>query len=1245
MLKGSIDRAEAQSVEGWAQDPGQPEVPISLLITDNNRLLGRVLANGYRRDLEEAGLGSGRHAFQLKFMRPLSVHETHIIRVRRESDGAELDGSPIRLEPATVFDDGAARRLAEFLEEPGSAEELERKIEFLAVESGKLVQQLADRQTGRAERRQYRDFLRRWSAQAPAAATLSAPRAPAPRALVIDERIPAADRDAGSQAILSHMRSLQRLGYAVSFAPALALSEAANGEEDGLAAMGVTLCRPPFYASVEEVLLRQASGIELVYLHRLSNAAKYTTLVRHHCPKARLVFSVADLHHLRLARQAEVEKRPELAAQSKRLRVTELRAASLVDAVITHSETEAELLRKHVRPGAVHVLPWSMTMRPTTVSFAERRGIAFIGSYGHKPNLAAARRLVDEIMPLVHAKDPGIECLLVGSDMPEELSKLSAPGILPIGRVEDLAEIFARVRLTVAPLAFGAGIKGKVLESLRAGVPCVCTPIAAEGLALPPELQEQVAESNEALAAAILRMHDDEAVNARCSRAGLDYIEAGFSEEKLDALMRRAVAPAVGAPSVAADASEAGESVARLEEDVVNGAAAEAPSSPFADALALAEARYKAGAYREAAEIYTQLAEQYPDRAAPLHLLGLCRMRLDDAPGALPLFEKACKLAPRDVQAKLHYGLGLHALKRDREAAAIFRACQPLLPADPAPCLNLAAALLALGDSRGAVTAARKAKLRGRKMPQTHYMFGLAKLACGDLVQAEAGFRAALKLNANFADAWVNLGLVRYRQNDMGSAVGAMRRALDADPTHRAATANLGGFLRLTGQGMEGEKLLRALVERDPAANEARLNLAAELLLEERTKEALALLDGVPLPAEPGLRRHWRTQRVLALLQSRRYEEARTTLDEIGEPPPALRPLILWRRLLLATAERKPDEARVLAGEMETALEAPAPILPEHRIMGNFDLGWFWSRQGDQARAIQLWGRGHKLLGRIQPFSRDAYRRFIDTTIEAFGRARFETGPRAGNADAAPIFIVGMPRSGTTLTEQIIAAHPQAHGAGERVELAATFAQLGGAPETPEAIAKVTSLDGPALDKAAETYLATLHGLAPEATRIVDKMPGNFRYLGLIGLLLPGARIIHCVRDPRDIGLSIFTFRFFGYHPYAHDLGDLGWYIAEHDRLMAHWRAAMPNPIFTVGLEDWVKDFDATLRRLLEFLDLPYDAACERFYERDSKVRTVSRKQVRQPINARGLGRWRAYERELEPLIAELAAAGALPAA
>jgi hypothetical protein len=153
-------------------------------------------------------------------------------------------------------------------------------------------------------------------------------------------------------------------------------------------------------------------------------------------------------------------------------------------------------------------------------------------------------------------------------------------------------------------------------------------------------------------------------------------------------------------------------------------------------------------------------------------------------------------------------------------------------------------------------------------------------------------------------------------------------------------------------------------------------------------------------------------------------------------------------------------------------------------------------------------------------------------------------------------------------------------------------------------------------------------------------MPGNYLSLGWVGLMLPGAKVIYCTRDPRDIGLSIFTFRFHGSHGYAHDLSDLGWTIAQSMRLMDHWKRTLPNSVLTVDLADWVEDFNGTLSRVLNHLDLPYESACERFYETDARVRTVSRTQVRQPVNANGLGRWRNYANELIPLIAALKKAG-----
>jgi hypothetical protein len=311
----------------------------------------------------------------------------------------------------------------------------------------------------------------------------------------------------------------------------------------------------------------------------------------------------------------------------------------------------------------------------------------------------------------------------------------------------------------------------------------------------------------------------------------------------------------------------------------------------------------------------------------------------------------------------------------------------------------------------------------------------------------------------------------------------------------------------------------------------------------------------------------------------------------------------------------------------------------EHKIMARYDLAKFWSGQGEDFRAFAQWREGHALLRPDQPFSRAATRAYDDAAIETFTPERFAEGARATNTDPTPVFIVGMPRSGTTLAEQILAAHAEAHGAGERSALGRLAWRLGGG-ETPDSIARIAALDQSTLDAEAEAYLQELRALAPGKRRIVDKMPGNYLYVWLIALMFPKAKIIHCARDPRDIGFSIFTFRFHGEHGYAHDLQDLGWMIGEQDRLMKHWKTVLP--ILTVRLDGWVKDFDRALARVLEHVDLPPDPNCARFHEADSQVRTVSRSQVKQPVNARGLGRWRPYAEPLAPLIEELERADAL---
>jgi glycosyltransferase involved in cell wall biosynthesis len=548
--RGHIDVVTRGRIEGWAFDPSNPDAPLGLVIFNNGEVIARVLANRFRPDLESAGVGTGRHAFSYTIPGGLAPTRRHVIQVIGEADGCEMPTSPVVIEPGGGLDADLESALANAIGGLASGEEREGAVNFLGAQLERLLQQSADSDGRREARMIRRQLARRWGkvafgdeAAQPGALSAAATR----RALVVDDLVPALDRDAGSNAIVSHMRALLALGYEVSFVAAATLGNDAQAGA-ALAGLGVHHCRAPFYASVEEILRRQSECFDLIYLHRLSNASRYIALARDYGGRAQVLYSVADLHFLRLSRQAQAQDRPELEALSARVRQSELVAAASAGVVITHSSFEADLLRKAVKNCNVHVVPWALTPRPTAVPWSERAGIAFIGHFSHAPNPDAARYLVQQIMPRVWRTHPHIQCFLAGSAAGSALEQLKGPRVEVLGHVAALASLFDRVRLTVAPLRFGAGIKGKVLESFAAGVPCVMSHAAAEGIPLPAALLRCVADDPEVLASQIIRMHEDAGAAAAAAAAASELIARHYSEavviEKLRAATEGRRAPA-----------------------------------------------------------------------------------------------------------------------------------------------------------------------------------------------------------------------------------------------------------------------------------------------------------------------------------------------------------------------------------------------------------------------------------------------------------------------------------------------------------------------------------------------------------------------------------------------------------------------------------------------------------------------------------------------------------------------------
>jgi O-antigen biosynthesis protein len=360
------------------------------------------------------------------------------------------------------------------------------------------------------------------------------------RAYFIDDSVPTPDQDAGSNAAVEHMRALMALGYKVTFLPADNMAQI-DPYTLQLQKIGVECLHYPYYWSVEEVFRKTSHKPDLVYLHRYSNASKYVTMARRYFPACRIVYSVADLHFLRMERQAGVEAGTISAAQIAQQRRAELSAMQNSDCVIVHSAAEARVVREAEPSLFPIVVPWTVRPRPTPIPFERRSGLAFVGGFGHPPNVDAVRFYIDEIHPLLRPELPRTATYLVGSKMPDEITNMRVPGVVPVGFVSILGDVLNKLRLTVVPLRYGAGIKGKVLESLAHGLPCVMSEVAAEGFELPDDLAWLVASTPRAFAEKIVQLHENEGFNRELSEAGLAYIERRHAAEAVHEALRTAV--------------------------------------------------------------------------------------------------------------------------------------------------------------------------------------------------------------------------------------------------------------------------------------------------------------------------------------------------------------------------------------------------------------------------------------------------------------------------------------------------------------------------------------------------------------------------------------------------------------------------------------------------------------------------------------------------------------------------------
>jgi tetratricopeptide (TPR) repeat protein len=406
-------------------------------------------------------------------------------------------------------------------------------------------------------------------------------------------------------------------------------------------------------------------------------------------------------------------------------------------------------------------------------------------------------------------------------------------------------------------------------------------------------------------------------------------------------------------------------------------------------------------------------------------------------------------------------------------------------------------------------------------------------------------------------------------------------------------------------------------------------------ILEGKTPPPVPEVSGQPgsttVRAAPALARTY-ARLADQLIQDGRSDEAATQYREaLGHDPQCIAALaaVAWHGLFpLTNAELQ---------RMEALLADPA-LPPGEAARLHFGLAHVHDRAGAYDSAFQHFSEANTLRRRLlqqagKAFDPAFYETWIDEVIAACDAAYFAQVKGLGRDSEQPAFIVGMPRSGTTLVEQILASHPEVRGAGELLEMGRLMSGLMDGLPAGQHYPRRERLNRSVCTALADRYLQRLQAVGGTARRITDKTPNNFQFLGLIAALLPGARVIHCTRDPVDVCFSCFVQDF---TEWTLSLEELAIYHRAYERLMAHWRSVLPLPLVEVAYEDLVSDPEAVSRRLVAFCGLEWDDRCLAFHENPREVRTASVLQVRQPVYQRSVGRWRNYEKHLRPLMDRL---------
>ncbi|HEY5068083.1 MAG TPA: tetratricopeptide repeat protein [Xanthobacteraceae bacterium] len=644
--------------------------------------------------------------------------------------------------------------------------------------------------------------------------------------------------------------------------------------------------------------------------------------------------------------------------------------------------------------------------------------------------------------------------------------------------------------------------------------------------------------------------------------------------------------------------------------------------------------------FEDAVAAYRRAIALKPDYADAFNNLGnaLCEIgKLDEAERAL---RRAVELRPRWAQCRTNLGLVYKHQARFADAEMAHREAIATGPGLADAYNNLGEILCCLGRLEDAEENLRHAIFLNEHYAEVYANLATTLKAQGRLDEAEAACRQAIALKPRFACAYNALGNVLFDFGRFELAEEAFRTAISLRPHFAEAFSNLGNALREQNRLDEAESAYRQAIAFKSDIAQTHYNLGSVLGEQDRLGEAgLAYRRAIALKPDFA-DAHNNLGGTLKYLG--RFADARRSVERAMQLSPR-NPLYLLNLTELKHFVIDDSDSAAME-ELAQDIEA-LPV--KQQINLHFALAKAYEDMGRCDGAARQLLAGNALKRRQIQYEEHVALEELDRIRQVFTPELMQSLEGGGDPSSAAVFIIGMPRSGTTLIEQIIASHPQVFGGGERPNLNLIASGMGASVGRPLPFPNVVpQLSKDDLQRAGARYVAEITRLAPHATRITDKMPANYRLAGLIHLLLPHARIIHAVRDPLDTCLSCFSKLFANGQYQTYDLAELGRYYRHYERVMDHWRRVLPaGRILDVRYEDVVADLASQARRMIAHCGLDWHDRCLTFHETGRPVHTASTVQVRQPIYRSAIGRARRFVPYIQPLLDALSAADGTPPA